>query len=296
MSLTTRRRLGPVLIVVMALGAALVTAPPASAAPAVSIRKIANKKVSYGKKATIRPAVRAASRTRVVSKRITVRRGSKTIARNRSSVRLGSGTYKLTTSVRFRVRSSKVVRSRQMRNVLTVPMYGQTPVTCVASNVRTEPETVFDLTCTGRAFDGAHRFLDVRPSGGAISEWNPESSWLTGTAVPPTEGTAMSLSLFPGFDLYQRRTVTVSRTITRWSGVKTTRRTQSLTITQRPRPKRADPYPSGECPSWAPIKGNGDSMIYHVPGGRWYDVTNAEECFATEGAARAAGYRASRNG
>jgi large subunit ribosomal protein L4 len=38
------------------------------------------------------------------------------------------------------------------------------------------------------------------------------------------------------------------------------------------------------------IKGNADSMLYHVPGGRWYDATEAEEWFDTEEAAQAAGY------
>ena len=98
------------------------------------------------------------------------------------------------------------------------------------------------------------------------------------------------------FDLYQVRTVTTRKKVTSWSGLKTKKRSQSLTIKQRPRPSRTDPDAWGECPSWAPIKGNADSMIYHVPGGRWYDATIAEECFTTESAARAAGYRPSRNG
>ncbi|MFT4229309.1 MAG: hypothetical protein QM602_03365 [Microbacterium sp.] len=56
-------------------------------------------------------------------------------------------------------------------------------------------------------------------------------------------------------------------------------------------------YPSstapsgGRCPSWAPIKGNASSMIYHLPGQRFYDVTDPEECFRTESAAQEAGYR-----
>jgi micrococcal nuclease len=45
------------------------------------------------------------------------------------------------------------------------------------------------------------------------------------------------------------------------------------------------------CPSYAPIKGNADSMIYHLPGQRYYAVTNPEECFATEAGAQAHGYR-----
>ena len=38
---------------------------------------------------------------------------------------------------------------------------------------------------------------------------------------------------------------------------------------------------------------NGE-QIYHVPGGEYYGRTKAEECFATEAAAQAAGYRRSR--
>lgn len=43
------------------------------------------------------------------------------------------------------------------------------------------------------------------------------------------------------------------------------------------------------------IKGNAGSSgkIYHVPGGSFYNRTDAEECFETEAAASAAGYRKS---
>lgn len=48
------------------------------------------------------------------------------------------------------------------------------------------------------------------------------------------------------------------------------------------------------CPAWAPIKGNASSRIYHVPGGRYYNATNPEECFRSEAAAVGAGYRRSQ--
>jgi len=51
---------------------------------------------------------------------------------------------------------------------------------------------------------------------------------------------------------------------------------------------------SGECPSGAPIKGNANSMIYHLPGQQYYKITVAEECFATAAEAEAAGYRAAQ--
>ena len=53
----------------------------------------------------------------------------------------------------------------------------------------------------------------------------------------------------------------------------------------------------GECPSGFYIKGNesvSGSRIYHLPGWEYYDRTWPEECFASESAANAAGYRASK--
>lgn len=58
-------------------------------------------------------------------------------------------------------------------------------------------------------------------------------------------------------------------------------------------PRRGSPQ-GGSCPAGLPIKGNADSMIYHVPGGGSYDATDPEECFATEADAVAAGYRRSK--
>lgn len=58
-----------------------------------------------------------------------------------------------------------------------------------------------------------------------------------------------------------------------------------------PRPTRTDPVSAWNCPSWAPIKGNADSGIYHLRHQRYYDRTKPEECFATEAAAVRAGYR-----
>ena len=58
------------------------------------------------------------------------------------------------------------------------------------------------------------------------------------------------------------------------------------------------PASRDNCPSGYPVKGNQTTRhtsdwIYHVPGGQYYAVTDPEECFATEAAARIWGYRAS---
>jgi micrococcal nuclease len=56
----------------------------------------------------------------------------------------------------------------------------------------------------------------------------------------------------------------------------------------------APPISENSCPPGFTIKGNGDSGIYHVPGGAYYDATNPEVCFATPADAQAAGFRASQ--
>ena len=61
---------------------------------------------------------------------------------------------------------------------------------------------------------------------------------------------------------------------------------------------KAWPATKDNCPSGYLIKGNQTTRyttdwIYHVPGGQYYAVTDPEECFATETAAKAWGYRAS---
>lgn len=50
------------------------------------------------------------------------------------------------------------------------------------------------------------------------------------------------------------------------------------------------PLESGEAPEGFEIKGNADSMKYHVPGSRWYANTQAEIWFDTKESAEAAGY------
>ena len=47
----------------------------------------------------------------------------------------------------------------------------------------------------------------------------------------------------------------------------------------------------GACPEGYPVKANDNSGIFHVPGGRFYDRTVAERCYANADDAVADGYR-----
>jgi hypothetical protein len=51
------------------------------------------------------------------------------------------------------------------------------------------------------------------------------------------------------------------------------------------------PNDDASCPPSHPIKANDNSGIFHVPGGRFYERTRAERCYATAEAAVADGYR-----
>lgn len=50
----------------------------------------------------------------------------------------------------------------------------------------------------------------------------------------------------------------------------------------------------GSAPSGHPVKVKASSGIFHVPGGRFYDRTHADRCYATTDAAEADGYRRSK--
>lgn len=59
------------------------------------------------------------------------------------------------------------------------------------------------------------------------------------------------------------------------------------------------PASAWNCPVSHPIKGNfttysGERCIYHVPGGRFYEKTKPERCYATEADAESDGCRQSK--
>ncbi|MGC5167042.1 hypothetical protein [Luteimicrobium sp. DT211] len=163
----------------------------------VTIKKIASKTAPYKGKTTIKPRVTASGRVSVKSKTLTVKHGSATVAKNKKSVKLKAGTYRVTTKVTYKT-------------------------------------------------------YTLKKSG--------------------------------------------STTVKVWSATKSKSLAQKLVIKAGKRPSHTAPISAWDCPSWAPIKGNADSGIYHLPGGRYYNATKPEICFTTTAAARAAGYRASRNG
>lgn len=108
--------------------------------------------------------------------------------------------------------------------------------------------------------------------------------YANGTAISGATGSSLKLT-----SAHAGKRITVKVT-GRLSGYATISRTSAASATVG-YPSRTAPISLYNCPSWAPIKGNQNSWIYHVPGQRYYDVTQPEECFRTETAAISAGYR-----
>ncbi|MFL4472825.1 hypothetical protein ACIPVK_02360 [Paeniglutamicibacter sp. MACA_103] len=95
-----------------------ITVVAAKKAPAITINKIANKTVKGSARATIKPSVKAAKGVKVTYKVLTVKQGKKTVAKNKASVALKAGTYKVTTKVNYKVGKKKLTAAKTQTLVI----------------------------------------------------------------------------------------------------------------------------------------------------------------------------------
>jgi hypothetical protein len=102
---------------------------------------------------------------------------------------------------------------------------------------------------------------------------------LRGNQPPPATGQAKWLPLADDSPT-EPRSGPVEFTATSTATADTTAREQTWTAPV-----------DGSCPATHPIKGNADSGIFHVPGGRSYERTTPERCYANEADAEADGFR-----
>ena len=114
------------------------------------------------------------------------------------------------------------------------------------------------------------------------------TQWLrNGAAIRGATGTSYTLT---AADAGKTISVRVTGSKSGYAG-----ETRTSAATQRiGYPQRTAPTGGWNCPAWAPIKGNANSGIYHLPGGAYYSRTKPEDCFATAAAAQRAGYRPSK--
>jgi len=273
---------------------------------AVAIKGIAGKTAPYRGKATIKPKVSRASGVSLSSSRLTVKQGSKKVATNKSSVALKAGTYRVTTTAKYRIPVYKTSTVTTKSKQLVASPGKSAKMNCKVEKVGAQeyiyyfPTRELTLKCTG-AFSGSYTTYadyavdspEARDLGisGQSDWWDNEES---GAKVKPVVGAIASPYLYPERNLY--KPVTTSKKVTKksWSSTYTTTKTQAVRIKAGKKPNHVYGTGGYNCPAGYPIKGNASSMIYHVPRGAYYSRTKPEECFSSTAAARSHGYRASK--
>ncbi|WP_375431192.1 hypothetical protein [uncultured Friedmanniella sp.] len=306
--------------VLLTLALMLGSSPSASAAtsPSVTIHTIAGKKAKWHKKVTVKPSVTTKGNVVDTVRTLTVKKGKKTVVKGKASAKLRAGRYQVTTKVSYHTWKMVTKTRTTPTEVVELPAYTSTDASCTITSetpVVTPPadpgETPVDpgetpvvdptayslaLSCTSASYTGAQPAQASAVSDGL-------GGWAVGVAgeepMPVTEtpsfvGDVLPIPVFFDHDLVRTDQVKTTYRVKVTSKKLTKTKTQKLRIKEGKRPSRTDPVSAYNCPSWAPIKGNASSMIYHLPGQRFYDVTKPEDCFTTQSAARSAGYRMSK--
>ena len=160
-----RRIVATVATSALILAGAAVAAAPAGAAdvkPTVTIGKIAKKSVVKGKKATVKPVVKAKGNVKILSTTVTVTKAGKAVAKNKKSAKLGTGVYKVKTTVTYKTWTTKTTTKK-----VTVPLTdGAAPMMCKASDVeKIKPVEMLthmaDVACTDPKTKGTVKFSNV---------------------------------------------------------------------------------------------------------------------------------------
>lgn len=195
-----------------------------------------------------------------------------------------------------------------------VPISGATKSTLVLGSAQRDTQISVKVTGTKPGYGSGSRTsapsarvaLAPTPSVGGTVMVGSTLTARTGTWTPDTtftyqwsaNGSAISGatgSTFTPSRAYAGKTIAV-KVVGSNSGYQTIARSSAATAGVKS--GKASPATKDNCPSGYPIKGNQTTRhttdwIYHVPGGRYYAITDPEECFATESAATAWGYRKS---
>jgi hypothetical protein len=102
---------------------------------------------------------------------------------------------------------------------------------------------------------------------------------------------------FGGYQAWSRRRAPLPSSTPEWPPLRTdSPRPSTPTTSPSPAPAAAAaerwlPTVDGKCPDGYPLKANNNSRIFHSPGGRFYDRTVADRCYARAEDAIADGYR-----
>ena len=138
-----RRVLVVILSTVLTAGTLALTAAPASAAAPVRISAPKPAVAPHLGTARVEPRVTAAKKVKLVSRRITVAQGGRTLVTSRSSARLKAGTYRVTTVVRYRPTRTAKVRTKRASHRVVVR---QVAKNCATGADLARVRTIFDGT------------------------------------------------------------------------------------------------------------------------------------------------------
>jgi hypothetical protein len=228
---------------------------PAAAAPAPSLLSIQAKTTSSGitinklktikvskktGKATIKPSVKTSGKTKLDSSKLTVRRGTKTVAKNVSAASLKPGKYSVTTTAKYRTWADKPTGKKVKKRTLVSDGSKLVRMDCQVADVEThflegfEVELMF-LECTGN-FDGVY---EARAGYFPYTEENIWMDWagtnLWGDSFPeaplvrPIVGAKFTTNVYP-LERKVYKTKSVAETKKVWSKVKTKTYKQTLTV------------------------------------------------------------------
>ncbi|MFF2276662.1 hypothetical protein [Agromyces sp. NPDC058126] len=187
-----------------------------------------------------------------------------------------AATYRLTTSDYGKTISVRITASRL---AYTTTAKASVATSAVGPGAMTGPTP--SVTGTARLGYTLKAAAGTWPSGTTLKyQWRAN-----GVAISGATGS----SYFLNSGSLGGKRITVSVTGSRYAFSPLTRTSSATAAVVVP--GSTIPVVDWTCPSWAPIKGNQSSMIYHMPGQRYYNATNPEMCFSTERAAVSAGYR-----
>ena len=248
----------------LALGMTAATIAPAHAVPAavsavsavkptaVQINKISNKTVASAKAtAKLAPSVTTGKNVSVSSKLITVKQGSKTRAKNKTSFKAKAGTYKVTTSVKYKVKtvSKKTVAaanntSTKFKSSCTVAYSGTEKMDAASAKYLGLPTslvglqvTVLETLCTSASFDQkiGDLIFYVPVNAASIKVKQDGAFYLSGAFTPATEAVISPKKGAKANFTAQGLGETLTKTTTTWSKTKTLSKTQTVKVSVRKR-------------------------------------------------------------
>ena len=243
------------------------TVPTPAPKTSLAIKKIASPVAPVKGTATVKPAVSTAGWVTVTSKFVTVKQGNKTVAKNTTKAKLKAGTYSVKTTVKYKTYAMEDGKQVYSASKST----SKTQKLVVRNAVAVKSITGKKVPYNGKA--------TIKPNVSAAKGVKVVAKTLTVKLGDKTVAkNKKSASLRAG---KYKVTTTVKYRLPSSASTRSAMKTQWLTIKSGKKPSRVAGTGSWNCPAGYPIKGNASSMIYHVPGGGFYNRTNPEECFAS---------------